>query len=147
MPSLLEQVLENKSHPTADSLLSPKDDQAHKLADGSVVYDSTIAAINRILELNPHLHKRATGIPAHPYALYNGNQPVDLSDKRTFLSLIKADFVPKTEYQLVLLELQVLELAPIYSRDCFIIAQGLIWDVAEARLKSFGSTDDIKTVS
>lgn len=90
MPSLLDQVLESKDNPSIDSLLSPKDDQSRALPDGSVIYDSTIAAINRILSLNPHLHKRPTGISSAPYQLYNSHTPVDLADKRTFLSLIHA---------------------------------------------------------
>lgn len=128
MPSLLDQVLESKDNPSADSLLSPTDDQPHQLPDGSVIYDSTIAAINRILELNPHLHKRPTGSPSRPYQLYNGHIPVDLADKRTFLSLLKADWEPRTHYQLVFLEQKVMELAPVFSLDCILVTDTLLWD-------------------
>lgn len=128
MPSLLDKVLSSKDNPTADSLLSPTDDRPHQLPDGSVIYDSTIAAINRILELNPHLHKRNTGIASRPYALYNGAQLVDMTDKRTFLSLLKADWTPRTKFQLVFLEQKVLELVPTFSKECILVTDYLLWD-------------------
>jgi len=147
MPSLLDQVLKNKDAPSADSLLSPADDQPHQLSDGSVIYDSTIAAINRILSLNPHLHKRATGVSSSPYQLYNGHVPVDLTDKRTFLSLIHADWTPKTPHQLVLLMEYVEKYAPTFSRDCIVISDHLIWDRTTGELRTFTDEDGIRTVS
>lgn len=128
MSSLLDQVLESKDNPSADSLLSPTDDHPHTLHDGSVIYDSTIAAINRILFLNPHLHKRPTGSSSHPYELYNGHTPVNLLDKHTFLSLLKADWTPQTRYQSTLVCDYVEKLAPTLSRDCFLITDTLLWD-------------------
>ena len=147
MPSLLDQVLENKDNPSAGSLLSPKDDQPHALSDGSIIYDSTIAAINRILALNPHLHKRPTCISSSPYQLYNGHVPVDLADKRTFLSLIHADWTPKTPHQLVLLMDYVEKYAPAFSRDCIVISNHLLWDRTAGELRSFADEDGIRTVS
>lgn len=147
MTSLLDKVLSSKDNPAADSLLSPTDDRSHTLPDGSTIYDSTVAAINRILDLNPHLHKRSTGISSRPYALYNGAQPVDLADKRTFLSLLKADWTPRTKFQLVFLEQKVLELAPTLSRDCIVVSEGLIWDREAGKLKTYKEEDNIKTVS
>lgn len=147
MPSLLDQVLKNKDKPSADSLLSPKDDQPHQLSDGSVIYDSTIAAINRILSLNPHLHKRSTGISSSPWQLYNGHTPVDLTNKRTFLSLVHADWAPRTPHQLVLLMEHVEKYAPTFSRDCIVISDHLIWDRTAGVLRTFTDEEDIRTVS
>lgn len=147
MPSLLDQVLKNKDNPAADSLLSPADDQPHTLPDGSIIYDSTIAAVNRILALNPHLHKRPTGLQSRPYALYNSHTPIDLTDKRTLLSLLKADWEPRTKFQLVFLEQKVMELAPTFSRDCIVISDDLIWDRQTGTLKPFTEEDNIRTVS
>lgn len=147
MSSLLDKVLSSKDNPAADSLLSPTDDRPHTLPDGSTVYDSTVAAINRILRLNPHLHKRSTSIASHPYSLYNGHTPIDLTDKRTLLSLLKADWEPKTHYQLVFLEQKILELVPILSRDCIVISEGLIWDREAGKLKTYKEEDNIRTVS
>ena len=135
MPSLLDQVLEAKDSPSADSLLAPVDDQPHTLPDGSVVYDSTITAINRILCLNPRLHKRPTSIPSSPFQLYNGHTPVDLTDKKTFLSLLKADWEPQTRYQLIFLIDKVMELAPVFSRDCILVTDSLLWDRTTSALK------------
>ena len=147
MSDLLDRVLKNKDNPTADQLLSPDDDKTHTLPDGAVVYDSTIAAINRILAINLHLHKRATGVAANPYQLYNGNAPVDLADKKTFLSLLRADFTPKTPFQTAFLIGKVTELAPLLSRDCIVISDGLLWDRNEGILKNFTKADKIRTVS
>lgn len=144
--SLLDRVLENKDNPGAGASLSPMDDQPHTLPDGSVVYDSTIAAINRILEVNPHLNKRPTGIAAEPYILYNGHSPVDLTDKKTFLSLLRADWVPATPWQTAFLMEKVLELAPVYSKDCVVICDGLLWDRTDGKLKTFTERDNIRTV-
>lgn len=145
--SLLDQVLRNKDNPSADSFLSPKNDAPHTLPDGSIIYDSTIAAINRILALNPHLHKRPTGVSSVPYALYNGHAPVDLSDKRTFLSLIHADWTPRTPHQVVLLLEYVERLAPTFSRDKIVISEGLIWNRETGELETYKEGDDIRTVS
>lgn len=147
MPSLLDKVLSSKDNPTADSLLSPTDDRPHTSPDGSTVYDSTVAAINRILELNPHLHKRSTGIASRPYALYNGHRPISLTDKRTLLSLLKADWEPKTHYQLVFLEQKVMELAPLLSKDCVVVSDHLIWDSTTGTLRKFTDRDGIRTTS
>lgn len=146
MASLLDQVLESKDNPSADAVLSPQSDQPHALPDGSIVYDSTIAAINRILEVNPHLHKRPTGIAAEPYILYDGHTPIDLTDKRTFLRLLRADWVPVTPWQVAFLMEKVMELAPVYSRDCIVICDGLLWDRTEGKLKTFTERDNIRTV-
>ena len=135
MPSLLDQVLDAKDSPAADSLLNPTDDKAHKLDNGAVIYDSTIAAINRILALNPHLHKRPTGVRSRPYELYNGHTPVDVLDRRTFLSLLKSDWEPKSPYQSTLVENYVMELAPTFSRDGILVTDSLLWDRTEGVLK------------
>lgn len=147
MPSLLDQVLENKDNPSSDSLLSPKDDQPHTLSDGSVIYDSTIAAINRILSLNPHLHKRPSGTASSTYELYNGHTPVDLLDKRVFLSLLKADWTPRTPYQSVLVAEYVAKYVPVLSRDCLVISDHLLWDRTTGTLRTYTDDDQIRTVS
>lgn len=145
--SLLDQVLKAKDSPSADSLLSPDDDQPHTLPDGSVVYDSTIVAINRILALNPHLHKRPTGITSSPYVLYNGHTSVDILDKQTFLTLLKADWEPRTKFQTVFLVNKVMELVPVLSRDCIIISDSLVWDRTTATLHRISPEDTFRTVS
>lgn len=147
MSNLLDKVLKNKDRPSADSLLAPIDDQPHELRDGSVIYDSTIAAINRILAVNPHLHKRATGIKSRPYDLYDGHTPVDLTDKRTFLTLVKADWTPRTPYQTILVERYVTKYAPLLSRDCLMISDGLIWDRETGRLRKIKKDEEVRTVS
>lgn len=147
MPSLLDQVLENKDNPSSDFLLNPKDDQPHTLSDGSVIYDSTIAAINRILLLNPHLHKRPSGTASSPYELYNGHTPVDLLDKRAFLSLLKADWTPRTPYQSVLVAEYVAKYVPILSRDCLVISDHLLWDRTTGTLRTYTDDDQTRTVS
>lgn len=147
MPSLLDQVLKAKDSPTADSLLSPQNDEPHTLSDGSTVYDSTIAAINRILSLNPHLHKRPTGISSRPYELYNGHAPIDLLDKHTFLSLLKADWEPRTRFQSAYLVDKVTELVPTLSRDCILVTDSLLWDRTTGILREIKKGDNIKTVS
>ena len=145
MASLLDRVLDNKDNPKIDNLLSPADDLPHTLEDGSVVYDSTIAAINRILQLNPHLHKRMT---VHgDYQLYNGRKPVDLDDKLTFLSLIRADWTPATPWQMAFLHNKVLELVPVLSKDCIVVSEGLIWDRNAGKLQKFQKGDNIRSVS
>lgn len=147
MPSLLDQVLEAKNSPPADSLLSPVDDQPHTLPDGSVIYDSTIAAVNRILSLNPHLHKRSTSIPSHPYELYNSHAPVNLLDKHTFLSLLKADWTPATPFQAVKCAELVEQHAPLLSRDKIVISEGLLWNRSTGELETYADKDNIHTVS
>lgn len=147
MPSLLDQVLSNKDNPTPDSFLNPIDDQSHTLPDGSQIYDSTIAAVNRILALNPHLHRRPTGISSAPYQLYNSHTPVDLTDKRTFLSLIKADWTPKTPFQTVLCAQLVEEHVPTLSRDCIVVSDHLLWDRRTGTLREYTDDDHISTVS
>lgn len=147
MANLLDRVLSNKDNPSADQLLSPTADNPHQLPDGSIIYDSTIAAINRILALNPHLHKRATGIKSRPYDLYDGHAPVDLTDKRTFLTLVKADWTPRTPYQTILVERYVTKYAPVLSRDCLMISDGLIWDREAGALREIKKNEEIRTVS
>lgn len=147
MSSLLDQVLRNKENPSADALLAPKDDRAHTLSDGAVIYDSTVSAINRILEKNPHLHKRPTGVPSAPYALYNGHTPVSLTDRQTFLRLLKADWLPATPYQAAFLADKVLELAPTLSRDCLMVSDYLIWDREEGELRKIEDEGSIRSVS
>lgn len=145
--SLLDQVLKNKDNPSPDSLLFPVDDQSHTLPDGSQIYDSTIAAVNRILSLNPHLHKRPTGISSHPYELYNSHTPVDLLNKRTFLSLLKADWAPATPFQAVKCAELVEQYAPVFSRDKLIISDNLLWNRVTGELETYTDEDDIHTVS
>lgn len=145
--SLLDKVLESKDNPSADLILAPQDDRAHVLEDGAVIYDSTIAAINRILEVNPHLHKRPTGIAAEPYILYNGHTPVDLTERKSFLSLLRADWTPATPWQMTFLYEKVMELVPVYSADCVVICDGLIWDRKTGEIKTFTKEDCINTVS
>lgn len=147
MSNLLDRVLKNKDNPTADQLLSPADDKPHTLKDGSVVYDSTMAAIERILSINPHLHKRATGVAAEPYRLYNGHIPVDLTDKQTFFTLLRADWAPTTPWQTAFLVEQVMRRAPLLSKDCIVISEGLIWDRESGKLRNFSKIDNIRTVS
>lgn len=149
MGSLLDKVLASKDSPSADIVLSPKDDGAHVLPDGAVVYDSTIAAINRILELNPYLHKRLTGVRSRPYALYNQHTQVDLTDRRTLLSLLRADWAPCTHYQLVFLEQKVIELAPVLSYGGLFIPPNLLWDRESGKLKVLSDEElkELRTVS
>lgn len=132
MPSLLSQVLDSKDNPAADFILSPKDDTAHKLPDGSVVYDSTISAINRVFELNPFFHKRVNGREQH---LYNRNKKVDLKKPLEILSLLRSDWEPKTDWQLAFFIEKVTELAPILSFDCYNVTDCLLWDKNTATLR------------
>ena len=147
MGDLLDQVLQNKDNPTADQLLSPVDDKPHTLDDGGVVYDSTIAAIYRILRLNPHLHKRETGKASEPYQLYNRHVPVDLTDRKTLLSLLKADWVPTTPWQTTFLVNKLTELAPLLSRRHILVSEGLIWDGEQGRLRTLTEDDKIRIAS
>ena len=146
MPSLLEQILSNKDNPSADFTMSPRVDSPRQLPDGSVVYTSTAGAINRILSLNPHLHKRATGVEGE-YQLYNGWTPVNLDDKMTFLSLLKSDWTPATPFQMAFLVKKVTELAPLLSRDCIIVSDGLIWDRDKGELRKIKKDETIRSVS
>lgn len=132
MPSLLSQVLDSKDNPAADSILSPKDDTAHKLPDGSVVYDSTISAINRVFELNPYFHKRVNG---RKQQLYNGSKKVDLKKPLEILSLLRSDWAPKTDWQLAFFIEKVTELAPVLSFDCYNVTDYLLWDKDTQTLK------------
>lgn len=145
MSNLLDRVLKNKDAPTADQLLSPRDDKPHALSDGSVVYDSTFAAIERILSINHRLHKRQTTF--NNWALYNGHKPVDLTNRQTFLSLLRADWTPATPWQTVYLIEQIMERVPTLSKDCFVISEGLIWDREAGKLKTYKEEDNIRTVS
>lgn len=132
MPSLLSQVLDSKDNPTADIILSPKDDAAHRLPDGSVVYDSTISAINRVFELNPSLHKRING---REQQLYNGSKKVNLKNPLEILSLLRSDWDPKTDWQLAFFIEKVTELAPVLSFDCYNVTDYLLWDKGTQTLK------------
>lgn len=148
MSSLLDQVLNNMENPTAESVLSPRADTQHTLSDGSVIYDSTIAAINRMLSVNPHLHKRFTGVEGE-YRLYNGYAPVDLDDKITFLNLLRADWTPASPFQTAFLIRKVIELAPLLSKDCIVVPPNLLWDSSSGRLKKMTEKElnKIRTVS
>jgi len=145
MASLLDKVLTNKDNPTADQLLAPTDDKPHTLEDGSVIYDSTYAAIERILALNPHLHKRQATFS--DWVLYNGHKQVDLTNKQTFLSLLRADWTPATPWQTAFLIEQIMERVPTLSKDCFVISEGLLWDREQGKLRNFTEEDNIRTVS
>ena len=147
MGSLLDRVLTNKDNPAANLLLNASDDRCHQLPDGSTIYDSTIAAINRILVLNPHLHKRPTGSSAHPYQLYDGHTPVNLTDKRAFLTLVKADWTPRTPYQTILVERYIMKCVPTFSRNCIVISEGLIWDREAGVLRNIKKDEKVRTVS
>ncbi len=148
MSSLLDQVLSNMENPSVRSMIASHTDSQHTLSDGSVVYDSTIAAINRILSVNPHLHKRFTGMEGE-YKLYNGWTPVDLDDKITFLNLLKSDWTPASPFQTAFLIKKVIELAPLLSKDCIVVPPNLLWDSSSGRLRKM--TDEelskIRTVS
>ena len=142
MSSLLDKVLDSKDNPTVDNALSPKDDEAHRLPDGSVIYDSTISAINRIFELNPSLHKRVT---PRGEQLYDGRTPVDIKNQSQMLRLLHGDWTPKTDWQVIFLQEKVMEIAPIYSFDCYEVTSYLLWDRDEAklkRIKEWGKMED-----
>ena len=145
MSDLLDRVLKNKDNPTADQLLAPADDKPHTLEDGSVIYDSTYAAIERILKLNPHLHKRQ--ITVNSWVLYNGHKPIDLVNRQTFLSLLRADWTPATPWQTAYLVEQIMNRVPVLSKDCFVISEGLLWDRDQGKLRTFTEDDNIRTVS
>ena len=145
MASLLDKVLDNKDNPEADKALSPQVDNSHKLPDGAVVFDSTIAAVNRVFELNPNLHKRQT--LAGEYELYDKNRRITLDSEYQILQLIRGDWKPRTKYQLAWFKEKVLELAPIVSFDFYAVTDSLIWDKNEAKLKRVSDDDNIRTVS
>ena len=137
MESLLNKVLDKKDNPAIDSVLSPKDDMPHQLPDGAIIYDSTISAINRIFRTNPNLHKRITH--TGETQLYNGRDPININNQLQLLKLMHGDWTPKTEWQTVFLQEKVMELAPIYSFDCYEVAPGLLWDKGKAKLKKIKS--------
>ena len=143
--SLLDKVLDNKDNPTVDFELSPKDDKPHRAKDGSIVYDSTIAAINRIFSLNPHLNKRLS-LRGNPQ-LFNGSKRVDLNNKHQLTELIRGDWEPKTEWQVTYLKEKVLEFAPDLSFAAYAITDDLYWDREDDKLKRVGDGDSIRTVS
>lgn len=142
MASLLDKVLDSKDNPSVDDALFPTEDVAHKLPDGSTVNDSTIAAINRIFKVNPHLYKR---LLASGWTLFNGDRKIDLSSRLDLMSLIRADWEPKNDWQEAFMVEKIMELTPVYSWDCYIIGDGLIWDKKEAKLKRFTEEDNIRT--
>lgn len=131
MPSLLDKVLTSKENPVADTLLSPKDDKPHTLSDGSVVYDSTIAAINRVFEINPHLYKKSSD---RGESLYLGRERLTLSGEQ-ILSLLRSDWVPKSDWQLTFFKEKVMEIAPTLSFDGYAITDYLFWDKETQTLK------------
>lgn len=133
MPSLLDKVLSSRDSPSADQILAPADDKPHVLEDGSVVYDSTIAAVNRVFAVNPHLYKirESYGV----YKLYNAGTKISLRNVVQMYSLIKGDWEPKTKFQLAWFCTKVVELAPLLSFDCFIISDELIWDKETCTLR------------
>lgn len=145
MSELLEKVLGNKDNPSVETTLAPKDDTPHKTKDGSIIYDSTIAAINRILSLNPHLNKRLSS-RGNPQ-LYDGLKKIDLNNKNHLMSLLHGDWEPKTEWQLTYLKEKVFEFAPDLAFDVYLIADNLYWDRADNKLKRLEDSDSIRTVS
>ena len=142
MASLLNKVLDNKDNPKVEDSLFPSEDKAHRLPDGSTVNDSTIAAINRIFDVNPHLYKR---LLASGWTLFNGDRRIDLNSRLDLMSLVRADWEPVNDWQEAFMVEKVMELAPVYSWDCYIIGDGLIWDKKEAKLKRFTEKDNIRT--
>lgn len=142
MGSLLDKVLSNKDNPGAELSLSPMDDKPHTMKDGSVIYDSTIAALNRILEVNPKLYKRVekTGV-----VLYNGNKRIDISVPATMVILVRGDWRPASEWQAALLRELVVEYAPELTLDQYMVTDDLIWDKNEAKLKRITEKDNIRT--
>lgn len=147
--SLLSRILKATETPTADSLLNPVYDEPHVLPDGTVIYESTIIAANRILSINPHLNRREVFGKDDTYELYNGDKPVDLLNRNTFYSLIRADWLPLTNFQAVLLKQLVTENAPLFSTDCFLISDYLLWDKKRGKLKVLTEEEreKIRTVS
>ena len=144
MSTLLDKVLESKDDPSSDSILSPTDDHAHKLPGGEIVYDSTIAAVNRLFEKNPNLCKRMTA--PGKYELYNGRIRINLISEFEILRLVKGDWKPKTKFQLAWFYEKVFELAPTLSFEGYIISDGLYWDSNSATLKHFTEEDNIRSV-
>lgn len=145
MASLLDKVLDNKDNPSVDISLSPKEDVAHRLSDGTTVYDSTIAAVNRVFDMNPHIYKKRSS--GGEFELYNNGKKLNLDNEMQILTLIKGDWEPKSKYQLAWFKEKVLEVAPIFSSDYYIVSDGLIWDKDDAKLKRFTEKDNIRGVS
>ena len=145
MSSLLDRVLDSKDNPSVETALAPTDDRPHTLPDGSVVYDSTIAAINRIFELNPHLYKRPT--MGRIYELYNGSQKINLDNWNHILSLLRGDWRPASDWQTTVLREKVMEMAPVISVGSFLVSEGLVWDKADCKLKRLEEGDTIRTTS
>lgn len=145
--SLLDEVLANRAKQGSSIKLSPKQNKLQQLNGDIAVYDSTVAAIERVFALNPHLHRRFSGVPVTTYTLYNGHTPIDLNNKRTFLSIIKADWVPTSPYQLTFLIDCVTDSAPTLSYDAFYISEGLIWDRNTSTLRRLNGKKPFYTVS
>lgn len=145
MGNLLDKVLDNKDNPTSEQLLAPQDDARHKLEDGSIVYDSTIAAVNRVFEVNPHLYKRRGR--GGEYELHNGETKLSVNSELQLMALVKGDWDPKTKYQLAWFKEKVIELAPTVSFDKYLITDDLVWDKDEAKLKRITDNDNIRTIS
>lgn len=143
MDKLIDRVLKSKDDPSSESLLAPKDDHAHRLPGGEIVYDSTIAAVNRVFEKNPNLCKKLDG--SNTYSLYNGRNKINLRNEFELVRLIKGDWEPKTKFQLAWFYDKVFELAPVFSFDGYIISDGLYWDSKTATLKHFTEEDNIRS--
>lgn len=144
MGTLLEKVLESKDDPSSDSLLSPADDNAHKLPGGEIIYDSTIAAVNRVFEKNPNICKKIDY--KGQFTLYNGRKVVNLTNELQLLRLVKGDWNPKTKFQLAWFYEKVFELAPTLSFEGYIVSDGLYWDVRTSTLKQFTEEDNIRSI-
>ena len=143
MSSLLEQVLDNKDNPSVHDSLNPVDDTAHKLKDGTVVYDSTIAAINRVFEMNPNLYKLIT---PKGEKLFIGHKQIKIETPTDVSRLVYGDWAPKTDWQLVFFKQKVMELAPKLSFDDYAVSDYLIWDRETATLKRINEDDNIRTI-
>lgn len=145
MASLLDRVLDFKDNPSSETQLSPSGDTPHQIEDGVIIYDSTIAALNRIFELNPHLYRKRQ--PNGVYAIYNNNNAVDINNELQLLALIKGDWKPKSKYQIAWIREMIIKYAPELSYDKYLVSDELIWDKATATLSRVASDDDVHTVS
>lgn len=143
MTSLLDKVLDSKDNPSIDSSLSPKDDLPHQMADGSIVYDSTISAINRVFEMNPHLYKKQTMRGEH---LFNGPKMVRLDNPSEVTELLCGDWEPKTDWQLVFFKKKVMEYAPVLSFDGISVSDYLFWDKKTCTLRTINHGEVTTTI-
>lgn len=139
--TLVERVLKNREAIQVEE----EKDEVFVLPDGTEVYASTLWALNRILNRNPHLHKRSTADTMRPYALYNGH--VEISLEKDLLRLIGADWKPATKFQLVFLETYLLKLVPAFSKRAVLVSHNLVWDIDTQELRYLTEDDKIATVS